>query len=156
MPEVQVKLRGWQVAVAAVVLAGVVAVRLVTFNDKKDDRALVQNIEMQLMSEYYPDEAARLRAAYESGDVEATRKALDSAVSTMCNIDSIRASYPLFDFSTPKDVVVKVTYSLIDMNRAETVLRKVVVVCGSFSRLAFIFLIATAASLVLTRLMPCF
>jgi len=114
MPEVQVKLRGWQVAVAAVVLAGVVAVRLVTFSDKKDDRALVQNIEMQLMSEYYPDEAARLRAAYESGDVEATQKVLDSAVSTMCNIDSIRASYPLFDFSTPKDVVVKVTYSLID------------------------------------------
>jgi len=42
------------------------------------------------------------------------------------------------------------------MKRIETVLRKVVAACDSFSRLAFIFLIATAAGLVLTRLMPCF
>jgi hypothetical protein len=30
------------------------------------------------------------------------------------NVESVQASYPLFDFSTPKDVVVKVIYSLKD------------------------------------------
>jgi hypothetical protein len=37
-----------------------------------------------------------------------------SVTSTKLNVDSVQASYPLFDFSTRKDVVVKVRYSLND------------------------------------------
>ena len=68
MPEAKIELKGWQAVVVLVVLVGVVIVRLATFSDQIDDSALMGKLEVQLMCDYYPNEAAKLRKAYDSGD----------------------------------------------------------------------------------------
>ena len=68
MPQANVALKGWQAVLALVVLAGVVAVRVLTFRDKTADENLMRNLETQIMSDYLPQETERLRAAVESGD----------------------------------------------------------------------------------------
>ena len=80
----------------------------------KGDTALMQALEVQLMSEYYPDLAARLKSALESGDSEKISKTVESVTTAQLHIDSVKASSPLFNFSSTRNVVVKVTYSLID------------------------------------------
>ena len=39
---------------------------------------------------------------------------MESVTTAKLNVESVQASSPLFNFSTSKDVVVKVTYSLDD------------------------------------------
>ncbi|MFC1580293.1 hypothetical protein ACFL4N_05210 [Thermodesulfobacteriota bacterium] len=114
MAEAKIHLKGWQGLVVLVVLIGVVIVRLTTFSDNKDDSALMQKLEVQLMCDYFPNEAAKLREAYDSGDSEELQNAVKSVTTAKLNIESVQTSSPLFDFSTSKDVVVKVTYSLVD------------------------------------------
>ena len=114
MPEAKIKLKGWQAVAVLVVLIGVIIVRLLTFSDKKDDSTLMRKLEVQLVCDYFPNEAAKLREAYDSGDAEELQNAVKSVTTAKLNIESVQASSPLFDFSTSKDVVVKVTYSLVD------------------------------------------
>ncbi len=114
MSEPKINLTGWQAITVVVVLIGVIGVRLMTFNDKKDDKALMRQIEVQLMTDYFPNEAERLKVAYEAGDKDKLQRTVKSVTSAKLNVESVQASYPLFDFSTPKDVVVKVIYSLKD------------------------------------------
>ena len=114
MSELQVQFKGWQAIVVIFVLIGVVGARFLTLDDKKGDKALMKALEVQLMSDYYPDMADKLKAAVDSGDSDDISNAAESVTTTRISIDSVKASYPLFDLSTPKDVVVKVTYSLND------------------------------------------
>jgi hypothetical protein len=114
MPEAKIKLKGWQAVVVLVVLIGVIITRLMTFGDKKDDSTLMQKLEVELVCDYFPNEAAKLREAYDSGDAEELRNAVESVTTAKLNIESVKASSPLFDFSGSKDVVVKVIYSLVD------------------------------------------
>ena len=74
----------------------------------------MRRLEVQLVCDYFPNEAAKLREAYDSGDAEELQNAVKSVTTAKLNIESVQASSPLFDFSTSKDVVVKVTYSLVD------------------------------------------
>ena len=114
MSEYKIKLTGWKAIAVVVVLIGIFGIRLMTFNDKRDDESLMKKIELQLMTDYFPDDVEELKAAYESGDMDEVAEVAESITSTTLNIESVQASYPLFDFSTPKKVVVKVKYSLDD------------------------------------------
>jgi hypothetical protein len=114
MSEYKFQLTGWQAIVAIVVLIGIFGIRLITFSDLEDDETLVNKIELRLVSDYFPDDVEKLKAAYESGDTYEFDELVQSVTSTTLNIESVKASYPLFKFSSPKKVVVKVTYSLDD------------------------------------------
>jgi hypothetical protein len=114
MPEQKIKLKGWQALVALAIFAGIVAVRLMTFNDKTDDKDLMTKIDTLLMSELYPDMAERMKAAVATGDNAKMSTAVDSVTSAKATIHSVQTSYPMFKFTSPKEVVVKVTFSLDD------------------------------------------
>ncbi len=114
MSELNIKLTGWKAAVAIVVLIGIFGVRLMTFSDLRDDETLMKKIELQLLTDYFPDDVETLKAAMETGDTDEIEEVANSITSTTLNVESVEASYPLFKFSSPKKVVVKVTYSLDD------------------------------------------
>lgn len=114
MSELKIQLTGWQAIAAVVVLIGVVAIRFMTLNDMRDDTELIKQIDTLLMDEYSPYVAEKLRAAYDTGNNSKVEKSVESVVNTKVNIVSAQASYPVFDFSAPKDVVVKVVFSLDD------------------------------------------
>ena len=114
MSELNIKLTGWKAAVAIVVLIGIFGVRLMTFSDLRDDEDLMKKIELQLLTDYFPDDVETLKAAMETGDTDEIEEVANSITSTTLNVESVEASYPLFKFSSPKKVVVKVTYSLDD------------------------------------------
>lgn len=114
MPEYNVKLAGWQIAIAAVVLLAVVGGRLMTFNDQRDDAELVEKLKFEIMTEYLPNDVDALRAAVESGDSELIGEVAGSVTSSKITIESVQTSYPLFSFTSSNEVVVKVRYSLDD------------------------------------------
>lgn len=114
MSEYKMNLTGWQAIVVIVVFIGIFGVRLMTFNDKTGDKDLMKHIDTQLMMEYAPHVAGKLRAALDSDDKVEMDKGVESVLTTKVNIDSVQASYPLFDFSIPKEVVIKVAFSLDD------------------------------------------
>ena len=114
MSELNIKLTGWKAAVAIVVLIGIFGVRLMTFSDLRDDETLMKKIELQLLTDYFPNDVETLKAAMETGDTDEIEEVANSITSTTLNVESVEASYPLFKFSSPKKVVVKVTYSLDD------------------------------------------
>lgn len=114
MSEIQMKLTGWKAIAAIVVVLCIVGVRLMTFNDKMDDSDLVQKLEFEIMTNYFPNDVEHLKSAYESGDIDETARAVETIATSKINFESIKASSPLLTFSTNKEVVIKVTYSLDD------------------------------------------
>lgn len=114
MSELKIQLKGWQAIAVLIVLIGVVAVRFMTLDDMQSDKDLMKHIDRLLMDEYSPHVAEKLRAAYDTGDNDELGEAVDSVTTTKVNVESVKASYPLFDFSLPKDVVIKVEFSLDD------------------------------------------
>ncbi|MFC1516813.1 hypothetical protein ACFL7E_08680 [Thermodesulfobacteriota bacterium] len=114
MSEFKIDLTGWKAIVVVAVLIGVIGARLMIFNDKKDDKALMREIEVLLIGDYLPDDAEKLRAVYETGDRDEIERVAKSIASTKLNVDSVQVSYPLFDFSSAKKVVIKVRCSLND------------------------------------------
>ncbi|OGV65815.1 MAG: hypothetical protein A2283_07755 [Lentisphaerae bacterium RIFOXYA12_FULL_48_11] len=114
MSKHEVKLNGWQALAGIVALAGIFGFRLMTFSDKTGDKALMREIEIQLKSGYFPEEVKKLKAVYETGDKNQMANAVESITSARLNIESVQASSPLFEFSTSKEVVVKVSYTLKD------------------------------------------
>lgn len=114
MPQQTIKLTGWQAIIGLVVIIAVLGMRLATLGDQIDDSNLVQDLEQRLIAEYFPDDVQRLREAFESGNDKNLSDVAGSVTSTKLNLDSIQGSYPLFNFSSTKMVVVKVSYSLND------------------------------------------
>jgi hypothetical protein len=112
MSELKIQLSGWQAIVVFIILIGVIAVRFMTINDMSDDDDLMQRVNTLLMDEYAPHVAGKLRDAYDSGNKDKIAASVKSITSTEINIASVRASYPIFKFSTPKEVVIKVVFSL--------------------------------------------
>lgn len=108
MSELKVQFQGWQAVLVIVVIIGVVIIRFMSLDDLMSDQELKKHIDGLLMNEYAPYVADNLREAYEEGEN------VETVLSTRVNIESVQASYPVFDFSTPKDVVVKVVFSLDD------------------------------------------
>jgi len=116
MSEYQIKLNGWQVIVGIAVLVVILGLRLMTLNDKTDDSDLMEQLEFQLLTDYYPDDVKNLKSVYEAGDEEAASMVVESLTSRKINIESVQTSSPLLSFSTNTKVVVKVTYSMSDSN----------------------------------------
>lgn len=114
MPELELNFSGWKAVVVIVIVLLVIGVRFITFKDQKDNKALVKEIELELTTEYFPDDVAKLRAAVDSGDEDEISDVAESITTTKLNIEAVQISRPLFDFSSSKDVIVKVKYSLND------------------------------------------
>lgn len=114
MAEATIKLRGWQGVAAIVVLVAVVVIRLVTFRDMTDDAKLMRNLKTQLVSDYLPEEVNRLKASAAAGDRRELTRMAESIARAKPDIESVQISAPLLNFSSSKDVVVKVVYSLAD------------------------------------------
>lgn len=110
----QTQLSGWQGVVAAIVVLGVIGLRLMTFDNNVNDSELTRKLEFEIMTNYFSGDVENLRAIYESGDQEATTAAVKSVTTSKVNIESVQTSSPLFSFSTNQEVVVKVAYSLDD------------------------------------------
>jgi hypothetical protein len=112
MAEYKMTMSGWQAAIIAVVLIGVVVLRLTTISDMRGDDGLMQHIHSLMMDEYSPYMADKLREVYNSERQDKKKQSVESVLSTEMKIISVQASYPVFKFSIPKDVVIKVVYSL--------------------------------------------
>ncbi len=114
MSQANIKLKGWQAVLALIVLVGLGGVRFVTFQDKTDDKNLMRNLETQIKCDYMPKETAKMQAAVDSGNRNKISEAALSVTTAKPKIDSVQISAPLLDFSTSKDVVVKVVYSMTE------------------------------------------
>ena len=113
MPEKTIKLTGWKAAIAAIVLLILLGVRVMTFSNSTDEE-LLEALNMQLMSEFYPNQVERLKAALDQTDEEKIESGTSAVLNSELNILSVQTSYPFLDFSSPQNVVVKVTYNLDD------------------------------------------
>ena len=114
MAEHKIELTGWKAVVVIVVLTGVVGLRLATFSDKKNESALMREIELRLTTDYFPDDVDQLKAVLATGDRDEIERVAKSITSTRLNVESVQVSSPLFNFSSSKNVVIKVKYSLND------------------------------------------
>lgn len=115
MSEHKIQLTGGKALAAVVVLIGLFLVRVATLDEGKDDEALMRELQTHLLAEYLPSDAHQLQEAYDTGDADQLEEVATSVSSTRLNVESVKLSYPLFEFSTTKDVVVKVTYTLDDV-----------------------------------------
>jgi len=113
MPEKTIKLTGWKAAIAAIVLLILLGVRVMTFSNNTD-KELLEALNMQLMSEFYPNQVERLKAALDQTDEEKIESGTSAVLNAELNILSVQTSYPFLDFSSPQNIVVKVTYNLDD------------------------------------------
>jgi hypothetical protein len=114
MPEMTIQLKGWQAAIAGVILVILGGVRFATIADMTGDQKLMEQIDVQLMCDYYPDLAERIKAVENMDDMEKAHQIVTSVTTTKPVIEEVKASSPFLDFSSPRDVVVKVVYSLKD------------------------------------------
>jgi hypothetical protein len=112
-----IKLGGWHAIVAIVVLVVLVGIRFMTFQDKMNDKNLVDSLKTQIVSDYFPAETERLKEAVNSGDNNRISEVAESVTGAKPKIESAKISAPLLSFSTSEDVVVKVTYSLSEGSR---------------------------------------
>ena len=113
--KINIKLSGWKALAIIPIIAVLLGIRIASMNNKKNDTNLMEKVEFELTTEYFPDDVNRMKILYESGNEDEFTKAVKSITSTKINIKSIKASYSIFDFSTKKkNVVVKVVYSIDD------------------------------------------
>ena len=114
-PNIKINLSGWKALAIIPAIVLIFGIRIATMDNKKNDANLMEKVEFQLMTEYFPDDVNRMKSLFESGNMDELAKAAKSTTTTKINIKSIKASYSIFDFSTKeKDVVVKVIYSIDD------------------------------------------
>ncbi len=113
-----IKLGGWQAVVAVVVLIVLAGIRFVTFQDKMNDRNLMESLQTQIVSDYLPAETARLQEATNSGDSNRISETAKSVSGAQPKMASVKISAPLLGFSTSGDVVVKVTYYLSEGSKS--------------------------------------
>jgi hypothetical protein len=109
-----IKLGGWQAVVAIVVVIIIAGIRFVTFQDKINDRNLMDTLKTQIVSDYLPAETAKLQEATNSGDSNRISEVAESVTRAQPKIESVKISSPLFSFSSSGDVVVRVVYSLAE------------------------------------------
>jgi hypothetical protein len=114
-PKITMKLSGWHALVAIAVIVLFLGARIATMDNMENNRKLMKEVELQLMTEYFPDDVNEMKSLFESGDMDKFSQKAKSAISTKINVKSVKASYSIFDFSTKdRTVVVKVAYSLDD------------------------------------------
>jgi hypothetical protein len=109
------KLSGWKAVAGLVLLIVIVGIRIATIGGEATDPTLMEKVKFELMTEYFPDDADRLKALHESGNEEALARAVESVTTTELHIKSIKTSASLFSLLTKNDkIIVKVDYSLDD------------------------------------------
>jgi hypothetical protein len=112
MAQLNIHLKGWHAALAVIVIIGLVIFRFISFQDKTDDKNLMKLIETHIVSDYFPEEVARLQTSVDSGDTDLMAQTVKSVTDARPVIESVKISAPLLSFSSSKDVEVKVVYSL--------------------------------------------
>lgn len=112
MSEIKIQFTGWQTVIVIVILIGVIAGRFIGLADMSGDEGLMKKLDTLLLDEYSPYVVEKMRSAVDSGDGNELAQSVKSVANTKVHIISVQASYPVFDFSTPKKVVVKVVFSL--------------------------------------------
>lgn len=113
MPEKTIKLTGLNAIIASAILLAVLFVRLTSIGQNTDEK-LLNALDFQLMSEFYPNQVARMKAALEQTDLAAIEGDVSSILKARIGILAVQTSYPVMDFSFPKNVIVKVTYNFDD------------------------------------------
>jgi hypothetical protein len=114
-PKINLKVSGWYALVGIAVVAVLLGGRIATMDDMSGNKNLMDKVEFELMTEYFPDDVDEMKSLLASGDMEQLGKKVKSTASTKINVRSVKASYSIFDFSThDRDVVVKVDYALTD------------------------------------------
>ncbi|MEX0323749.1 MAG: hypothetical protein AB3N63_16425 [Puniceicoccaceae bacterium] len=114
----EIKLTGWKAIVVLVAIIGLVGYRFISQKDLTDDVDLMRKIEMELQTLYVPDQVDQMKAAQEAGDMKKLEELAKAVTTTKLTVLSVKASQPMFDFSSPRDVVLKVTYTLEDASTA--------------------------------------
>mgnify|MGYP000515240648 CR=1 FL=1 len=113
MPEKTIKLTGLNAIIACVILLSVLVMRVTSIGQNADE-ALLSALKVQLVSEFYPNQVARLKAALNQTDLSDIEEETSSIIKAKIEISAVTTSYPVMDFSFPKNVIVKVTYNLDD------------------------------------------
>jgi len=113
MPKKTIKLTGLNAIIASVLLLAVLVIRVATIGQNTDEE-LLKALDVQLMSEFYPNQVARMKAALKQADLEAIEADAGSILEAKVSILAVQTSYPVMDFSYPKIVIVKVRYDLDD------------------------------------------
>jgi hypothetical protein len=113
-----IKLGGWQAALAILVLVVLAGLRFMAFQDKTNDGKLMDSLKTQIVSDYLPSETAKLQEATNSGDSNRISEVAESVTGAKPKIESVKISAPLFGFSTSGDVLVKVVYSLSEGSKS--------------------------------------
>ena len=112
---ISINLTGWKVLVIIPVFILIIIIRIATINNMESNSKLLEKVNFELMTEFYPDEVDKMKSLYESGDVEEFSRSVKSVTTAKININTIKASYKIFNFSSKtKEVVVKVDYSIDD------------------------------------------
>ena len=110
-------LKGWKALVVLLIFVIIIVLRIVTIDDMRNNSRLVEELKLQLMSDYYPGEIEKMKELLESGNNDELSKSVDSVTTAEINFKSIKASYKIFDFSTKaRNVAIKVDYSIDDAN----------------------------------------
>jgi len=110
MPQYSTKLSGWNAMIGIGVLLAIFAVRLATFHDQKGDENLVRQINIELMSDFYPQQVENLKAALASDNKDYVSQETKDIISSRIEIQSVQTSYPLFNYSSPRIVIIKVKF----------------------------------------------
>ena len=113
MPEKTIQLTGVNAVIAIVVLMVVIGIRIATFNNNTDED-LHQALTTRLMSEFYPNQVDRMKAALAEKDSGRMQSGIQDVLDAKLDIVSVQTSHPFLDFSSPRDIVVKVRYDLDD------------------------------------------
>ena len=79
------KLTGWQAIVGLVILVGIFGFRLVTLNNNQD-ADLREKLELEIMTEYFPDDVRRLQSAFNANEKDELDNTVDSILSTKLTI----------------------------------------------------------------------
>ncbi len=111
-----IKLTGKKVIIIIIVLIAILVIRIGSMGNKKYDENLMKELNSLLLAEYLPDDATRMKSIYKTGTDKELSNMAKSITTTKVNIESVKASHSIFSFSSKKNVVVKVVYSLYDVN----------------------------------------
>jgi len=112
MAEMKMQFKGWQAIVVVVALLMLVGYRFVSQKDMTGDAELVREVRQQLMYTVYPDQVQRLQAAREAGDTKLMEDLANKVSDTRLEVTALKASQPLFTFSSSREVVVRADYTL--------------------------------------------
>ena len=112
MSKLQIQLTGWKVLVATAIMLGILTVKIMLMQNNIDDQSLMQKLEFELVTELFPNDFDNVQSVLETGNVRELAEIAKHMRNRNITIKSVQSSYPLFNFSSNKEVVVKVTYSI--------------------------------------------